>query len=145
MPFPTPEIGMVVSYEFLWRHEADKGQVHGLKDRPSVIVLSAKREDENIRVIVAPVTHTWNPPEYSIEIPERVKASLGLDKEPSWIMATELNEFIWPGFDLKPIKSIKNYVYGYLPPRLFKRLQEKIRMCYEESNKLRVINRDEKL
>ena len=41
MLIPEPEIGMVISYEFLWRHEADKGPVYGRKDRPSAIVLKA--------------------------------------------------------------------------------------------------------
>jgi len=142
LSFPKPELGMVISYEFLWSQEAALGQVHGLKDRPSVIVVSAERQDGNIKVVVAPVTHTRIQPEYSIEIPWRVKESLGLDKEQSWIVATELNEFFWPGFDLKPIKRTKNYVYGYLPPQLFKQLQKKIGICYEESNALRVIKRD---
>ena len=42
MPIPEPEIGMVISYEFLWHYEADKGQVCGQKDRPSVIKILAK-------------------------------------------------------------------------------------------------------
>lgn len=57
MIIPKPEIGMVISYEVLWYHEADKGQLYGRKDRPSVIVLNMEDDNGKTKVIVAPITH----------------------------------------------------------------------------------------
>ena len=139
MIIPEPEIGMVISYEFLWHHEADKGQIYGRKDRPSVIVLSMEEDNGKTKVIVAPITHTESDVDFGLEIPLKVKKHLGLDDERSWIVTSELNEFYWPGFDLKPIKNSSSYVYGFLPPKLFFQLKEKIRTCYKNT----VINRDD--
>jgi hypothetical protein len=33
-----------------------------------------------------------------------IRAHLGLDAERCWIMVTEINRFIWPGPDLRPIR-----------------------------------------
>ena len=37
----------------------------------------------------------------------------------------ELNEFVWPGFDLHPIKGDGRIEYGFLPPKFFERLVAK--------------------
>jgi hypothetical protein len=42
------------------------------------------------------------------------KQRLRLDAQRSWIITTELNQFIWPGPDLRPTPS-GEYLYGYLP------------------------------
>jgi hypothetical protein len=39
-----------------------------------------------------------------VEVPLRVARHLGLDEERSWIVTTELNVFVWPGPDLRPIR-----------------------------------------
>lgn len=57
-----------------------------------------------------------------IEVPARIKAHLGLDAERCWIMVTEINRFIWPGPDVRPIRrdgDVTPY-YGFLPERLFR-------------------------
>ena len=33
MPIPTPEPGLVISYAYLWDHEAQSGLEEGRKDR----------------------------------------------------------------------------------------------------------------
>lgn len=140
MPFPKPEPGLVISYDFLWSHEAAKGRVIASNTRPSVIVLSVSVAKTQTRVAVAPITHTPAPPEISLEIPSRVKEHLQLDHEKSWMIATELNEFIWPGFDLRPIPGTRSYAYGFLPPKLFNQFIQMIDYCHK--NKI-VIDRNE--
>ena len=55
---PTPEAGLVISYAYLWRREHQAGQDEGLKDRPSVIVLSVERQKDGATIVtVLPITH----------------------------------------------------------------------------------------
>ena len=122
MSFPQPEPGLVIPYAYLWRHEHNKGQEEGRKNRPAVIVLAAKNEkDGSIRVTVAPITHT--PPksdDQAIELPIRVKQALKLDDERSWVVLDEVNQFTWPGFDLRPVPGTKDrFSYGFIPPKLY--------------------------
>lgn len=45
----------------------------------------------------------------------------GLDDEQSWIIASEVNAFEWPGPDLRLVdrkNPDKGFVYGHLPKRL---------------------------
>ena len=70
MPLPAPELGLVISYAYLWSSEADEGQEEGLKDRPCAVVLSAQDDGGDTVVAVVPVTHS--PPqrlEEAVEIP----------------------------------------------------------------------------
>ena len=58
MPIPTPEPGLVISYAYVWDHEAQSGQEEGRKDRPCVIALAVERQqDGETLVTVLPVTH----------------------------------------------------------------------------------------
>ena len=115
-----PEPGLVISYDYLWRYEQSQGKEAGRKTRPCVIILAVEGDN----VIVAPITH-HNPKnkETSLEIPQRVKEHLGLDAEKSWVILDEVNQFTWPGFDLRPIPKTKRYDYGFLPPRLFDQIK----------------------
>ena len=58
MPLPAPELGLVISYAYLWSSEAAEGQEEGLKDRPCAIVLSARDDRGYTVVAVVPVTHS---------------------------------------------------------------------------------------
>ena len=121
MPIPTPEPGLVISYAYLWDHEAQSGQDEGRKDRPCVIALAIERsQDGETIVTVLPVTHT--PPQdqmSAVEIPQGVKRNLGLDDSRSWVIVSEGDLFIWPGYDLRKTPNGVRYDYGYLPPRFF--------------------------
>ena len=122
MTLPDPEPGLVISYAYLWHHEHAAGRAEGLKHRPCVVVLSVKRlSDGPPTVLVAPITHARPlDPDTGIAIPPRVKRHLGLDDEPSWVIVDELNEFAWPGFDLRPVPGdVRRIAFGFLPPRLF--------------------------
>jgi hypothetical protein len=78
------------------------------------------------RVYVLPVTHTPPiDPSLAIEIPSRVKEHLRLDQERSWIVLDEINDFLWPGYDLRPVPGSQpaRVEYGVLPPRFFDKVR----------------------
>lgn len=129
MALPEPKLGLVVSYSFLWRREHNAGRNEGVKNRPCVIVLAVKKNSDGASTVrVAPVTHS--PPANdaaAMEIPQAIKRHLGLDDARSWIILDEVNEFVWPGYDLRPIPPSRDrFTYGFLPPRLFDQMMVKL-------------------
>ena len=126
MDYPVPEPGLVIRYSYLWKREADLGQLEGQKDRPCVVVLCVEEVDGQRVVTVAPITHAApQDPVRAIELTANTRRRLGLDGEKNWIMATELNSFVWPGPDLVPTSS-GEYAYGVLPAVVFEALRTKI-------------------
>ena len=121
MAIPTPEPGLVISYAYLWDREARDGQEEGRKDRPCVIALAVQRQqDGKTWVTVLPVTHS--PPRdaaAAVEIPRAIKRHLGLDDARSWVVVSEGDQFVWPGYDLRKARGGDGYDYGFLPPRFF--------------------------
>jgi hypothetical protein len=74
----------------------------------------AKRAKET-EVYISPITHTPpKKPERAMQIPVATKKRLGLDGESSWIITTEINRFIWPGPDIRPVPG-GGPAYGLLP------------------------------
>lgn len=74
-----------------------------------------------------------------------MKHALGLDDDPSWIVLSEINRFVWPGPDLVPLrarKQAKEMIYGTLPTGLTAKalgvLAREIR-----ANRLKVVQRTE--
>ena len=129
MTFPAAKPGLVIRYSFLWSHEQDAGAEEGAKDRPCAIVVAApRRENGDISVIVAPITHAPpDDPADSIELPPAICRSLGLDGHRHWLRLDELNRFAWPGFDLRVIPGRPGqYAYGMLPRSLFEDLRKAI-------------------
>jgi hypothetical protein len=126
--FPEPHAGLVIRYSYLWKREYDAGRDEGTKDRPCAIVMAIADEDGEKEVWVLPITHSPpTTPADAIEIPTVTKNRLGLDSERSWIMITEVNEFIWPGPDLRPIpgRDASTISYGALPPKFFAHVRDK--------------------
>lgn len=126
MPLPDPQPGLVISYAYLWDDEHQRGQEEGLKDRPCAIVLARQIADGVTVVTVVPITHSPpSDPDAAIEIPPATKARLGLDHLRSWIIASEVNDFVWPGPDIRPLPAVTPtaYDYGFLPPALFNELK----------------------
>src|SRR5215469_1421995 len=117
MAIPGPEPGLVISYAYLWHHERQAGKQEGSKDRPSVIVLAVERETDGASLVtVLPITHSPpRDPASAIEMPAQVKRHLGLDDDRSWVVVSEGNEFLWPGFDLRKRPHSNRYDYGFLP------------------------------
>jgi len=125
MSFPNPEPGLVISYAYLWHREHEAGLDEGRKDRPCVIILSVEKQDSGTQVTIAPITHSKPSGDtVGLEMPPRVKQHLRLDHETSWVIVSEVNQFIWPGYDMRPVAG-KNgeYSYGFLPPRLFESIK----------------------
>lgn len=128
MAIPEPEVGLVISYSYLWSDEAEAGHVEGRKDRPSAIVMVVKSSEGKAPVVaVVPITHTpHRNPDATVELPPAVKRHLGLDDERSWVVVDDLNVFTWPGFDLRAVPGERSrYHYGFLPPKLFETVIQK--------------------
>ncbi|MCY4551970.1 MAG: hypothetical protein OXC28_26855 [Defluviicoccus sp.] len=124
---PDPQPGLVISYAYLWRREAERGRLEGSKYRPAVVVLAVRDDEDGSKTaMVAPVTHSPpDDPRFSIEIPIGTRRRLGLDADPSWIVLSELNRFEWPGPDLRPVAPGR-WAYGLLPARLFRTLRDRL-------------------
>jgi hypothetical protein len=89
-----------------------------------------------------PVTH--RPPENAaaaVEIPRTVKLQLGLDDDRSWVVVSEGDQFVWPGYDLRKVRSTDRYDYGYLPPRFFNQILDAF-MAWHRASKARLISRE---
>ena len=105
MTVPQPVPGLIVSFSFLWAEEAERGLQEGQKDRPCV-VLAAYDSEHGKRAILVPVTHTApHDPTHAIAVPAALKAMLGLDDAPAWIVCGEWNVTDWPGFDLRQLQG----------------------------------------
>ena len=128
MTFPVPRVGLVIRYSFLWSHEKAAGADEAAKDRPcAIVVATPKQEQGSVMVIVAPITHSHpDDPLDSIEIPVNICKQLSLDGDKHWLRLDELNRFIWPGYDLRPLPATGNYAYGMLPQPLFEALRQGI-------------------
>jgi hypothetical protein len=104
-----------------------------VKARPCAIVLATSRIEKGVVVTVAPITHRpLADPATAVALTAKVKRHLGLDDEPSWIVADEVNRFIWPGPDLRPISRTQpgKFHYGFLPEDVFNTLRRKIVALY---------------
>lgn len=91
---PQPEVGLVISYSYLWKEEEDLGHIEGRKDRPCAIILSVDVPDPRAngrkQVAVAPITHTPpRDPNVAVEFPPRIAVGFpqglpGLDAKFAW-------------------------------------------------------------
>lgn len=145
MSLPIPRPGLVVSYAYLWVREHKVGRDEGVKDRPCAIVAARRVVDGREIVIVIPVTHSPPAdPDDAVEMPAALKAHLGLDDQPSWIVVTETNDFIWPGPDLRPIARAEagRFDYGMLPPRFFAHVRDRLLAAHRRRKFARVPRTD---
>ena len=76
----------------------------------------------------------------AVEIPQTVKKRLGLDDERSWVIVSEGDQFVWPGYDLRKVRNTDRYDYGYLPPPLFYEILEAFR-AWHKAYKVKVTPR----
>ena len=143
MPIPAPEPGLVISYTYLWDREAQDGREEGRKTRPCVIALAIERQpDDETLVTVLPITHQQSDnPAVAAEIPLAVKRHLGLDDARSWVIVSEGDQFVWPGYDLRKAPGSERYDFGFLPPRLFQQILDAFR-AWHRSNKGTLVVRD---
>ena len=143
MPLPTPEPGLVVAYAYLWLAEYEQGREEGTKDRPCAIVLTATDDDGDTIVTVVPITHSApQRPDEAVELPLVTKQRLGLDAQRSWVVVSEINRFVWPGPDLRPVSRTEpdRFDYGVLPPTIFRQVKAQLAAC-ARAQRLRVVSR----
>ena len=126
MPLPKPELGLVLSYGYLWKWQDERGDDAGEKNRPCVIVLSTENNDGDTVVLVVPVTSQQpRPDRRSVKIPAKVQAHLGLGGEQCWVITDEVNKFTWPGPDLSQIPARPGeFHYGFIPPKLYVKIRD---------------------
>jgi hypothetical protein len=133
---PAPEIGLVIRHAYLWWNEARTGREEGRKDRPCVIIHLRRNEHQELETFICPITHVApEHPEKAMEIPRATIARLGLDNEPSWIITTDVNRFIWPGPDLRPVPGDRD-AYGLLPELMTQELVARIRANAQDKSLL---------
>ena len=145
MTLPRPRPGLIIRHAFLWDHERTAGRDEAAKARPCAIVVATETDRQGeIRVIVAPITHSPpDDPAGSLEIPPDVAAALGLDGDRAWLRCDQINRFTWPGFDLRPLPGKPGvFHYGMLPRGLFEALRQGI-LALDRRRKLAVIDRDD--
>jgi hypothetical protein len=105
----------------------------------------SQHKNKRVVVVVAPITHMPpKNPAWAVEIPAATKERLGLDTEQSWVNVTEVNRFVWPGPDLRPISRNQSdrYDYGVLPPKLFKEIKARL-LAQAEAQKMMTVTRTE--
>ena len=106
-----------------------------------MVVVARIEEAAGPLILVAPVTHTAPvKPTDAIEIPANVKKQLGLDEARSWIVVTELNRFIWPGPDIRPVPETGAPFYDALPDWLFERVRSGV-LHHSSQGRLKVTKR----
>ena len=91
------------------------------KERPACLVAASDPSVSPRFVVLLPITHS-RPRQgvQGIEIPSKVRAHLGLDDEPCWVIVSEYNVDNWPTAGLAALPGpLDRFEYGYLPPRLF--------------------------
>lgn len=140
----TPQVGILIRHMYLWRDESLQGREEGRKARPCLIVHIRDNEYQEKEVYIVPVTHT-EPKDKSqaFELPEVTKQRLKLDYEPSWIIASEVNRFIWVGPDVRKTQDNQTS-YGYLPSGLVKDVISKFKRNVQ-NRRLGIINRDDEM
>jgi len=126
MALPDPQAGLVIRYDYLWTREAAAGRQQG-KDRPACLVAAT---DSTVRprfVVILPITHTAPSGDtVGIEIPAKVRAAIGLDDQPSWVIVSDHNVDEWPNAGLAPIPGRPEmFSYGFVPPGLFRQIKSK--------------------
>lgn len=123
---PEPKPGLVIRYDYLWSHDVRAGRDQG-KDRPTCIVAASDSLARPRFVVLLPITH--NAPSgdtIGIEIPLKVKRSIGLDDVPSWIIVSEYNVDEWPNGGLSAVPGTDGaFAYGFIPPGLFAAVKTK--------------------
>lgn len=140
-----PRNGTVIRYAYLWRDEARRGRDEGRKDRPGTVILARQEPRSGLcYVFVLPISHSPpTSPEIALEISADESRTMGLDGEPAWLICNELNQFLWPGFDLRPVPGSDppTHVYGMMPPGLYERARARF-LALRKSGRASTVVRD---
>ena len=79
----------------------------------------------------------------SVKLPSWVKRRIGLYPATSWIVTAELNRFIWPGYDLRPISRDAPDVFqwGFLPTDIFEAVKQGV-IAHQRARNLGIVGRE---
>jgi len=142
---PVPSPGLVIRYRYLWADDAARGAEEGDKERPAAIIMSVNPPGATTaRIFVLPITHAAPARDTeAMEIPAPVCRSAGLDAARSWVVLSEFNEFVWPGFDLAVVtgRPHRSVAYGFLTKGFFARLRDRW-LALDAASKSRRVLRD---
>lgn len=123
-----PKPGFVIRYVYDWSTPGEPAPA-AEKKRPAVIILTVTKSDARTLVRVAPITHLMPAqPDRAVEVLQRTKARLGLGTERSWVILDHMNEFLWPGPDVRlvPGQDPATIYYGPLPPALYDDIKRRL-------------------
>lgn len=142
MALPTPATGLVISYAYLWRDQQAAGADEGRKDRPCAVVVTTLDDVGDTLVYAVPITHSEPAADQGVEIPASIKRRLGLDAGRSWAVTSELNRFVWPGYDLRPISRSQpdTFAWGFLPVEIVDAIKRQI-VANQRARQFAVVNR----
>jgi hypothetical protein len=138
---PTPAVGQVVQYAYLWQHEKKQGWTDASKDRPAMIMYLHKVGDK-VLAAVCPFS-TLAPAEderqASVEIDEATRRGLGLTGR-QWARTDQINTFIWAGFDLRrvPGRRPPSFLYGVAPASFFNAVLQKLNERQADGKLIRI-------
>lgn len=130
VPIPKPELGLIVSYGYLFHRRMNVGAA---KNRPSLIVAVTDVKDYPGRqgILYLPITHSEpRDNEAGIEIPKNARFVSGLDRGRQWIITSQANFDLWPE-DIAPLPGQPGrFHYGILPPSFYNQVTQAWRYNY---------------
>ena len=123
MPKPDAETGLVVSYDYLWQSDKDRGWQEGGEHRPCVVVSGSPPGS----VLICGVSRSEpHDPAYGIELDDEHKSALSLVSDRQWIHCNEINIISWDDPELRP-NPYGGWEYGYLGSVVGKQMLDKVR------------------
>ncbi len=91
------------------------------------VIVVANQIADGVRVItVVPITQRKPLPDTAvIETRPALNTHIGVDDLSSWNVVAEVNEFVWPGVDLRPLQrtDLKEYAYSVIPQGFYNKNQ----------------------
>jgi len=137
-----PVTGLVISYNYLWRHQHERGEESGRKARPVCVAVPVGKT--NGEVMLFPITTQQPGKRIAIEIPETERRRLSLGgRVRCWIIVDEGNHDILPtSFHLEPVNlNPATYSYGTLSPAFLREFLRVLGVALRTES-LRVVPRD---
>ncbi len=139
-----PEMGDILSYRYLWSREAQRGVQEGSKARPSVVLLATEQDDDPLKVVLLPITHSEpNNLADAFLIPTDEAKSAGLDEAKNYVSLIEYNQFEWKGYDVEsiPRSNPQTEYYGKISKDLLNQLVREV-IVRKKRNQLSVVPRN---
>jgi hypothetical protein len=119
MAFEALTTGAVFRYPYLWKHEADRGETEGRKDRPVAVALRIGQLDGLETSIMIPIT-SKEPAKgrLATEIPETEKRRAGLAPDVRlWAMLDEANiDVLGKSYYLADNQPLGYFSHAYFVP-----------------------------